>query len=104
MNRKTAIAETAETHDLIARFGITRAEIIGEISRQAVQAIALESGGDLLDRVTISLADASRFLHLTREEIRANAEILDHGKRNQVITLRSFDSLRDSRKVTPSKL
>lgn len=101
MNRADALHQVAALPDVVERFGLTRQDVLEEISRQAVKAISHQSGGDLLDRVTISLADAGRFLHLTRREIIRNAEIINHGKRNQVITLREFDRLKSSRTETP---
>jgi len=88
-DRKAAIMDLANSADPIRRFGITRDEIIEAVGF----ALARSFGPGVDDLVTISLAVASQWSGLTREEIRRRARTIDHGRRNQRITLSEYRKL-----------
>lgn len=102
--RRQAIAEVAAGGDLIARFGITREELLEAAAAQFVEELRFESAEGLRGRMTIPLGIASEFLGISRDQIRRKVSHIDHGRRNQRLTLKQFDTLRDSVTVNPSPL
>jgi|DEB0MinimDraft_6_1074348.scaffolds.fasta_scaffold08359_3 hypothetical protein len=87
--------------EILEELQITREDVINRAAGLLVDEIRAEGVDGLKDRLTLSLGDASQLLGLTRDELKRTAAHLDHGRRNQRITLAEFDRLALSRTVTP---
>lgn len=92
MSRDEAIQEAgAMAHHLVDRFGITREEIL------------TAAGAHAANIMTLSLAEAGRQLHLTRDAIRRSMPVVNHGNRNQVVRVVDCLELIKSRTEYPKK-
>ena len=100
--RAKVVASIAKDTDAIKRFGITKEELIEAIAQAALEETCREAGNNLLDRVTIPLAQACNFSGLSRDQLARRAPIVDHGKRNQRITLAAYDTLIASKTKYPA--
>lgn len=96
--RENAISSLSDRPemDLVRRFGLTREEIIQAAARRVVDEIR-EHGEDIDQLVTLPLGLAATWSGLTRDEVRRRAEVIDHGRRNQRITLAEYRYL-----ITPT--
>ena len=85
---------TPTAEDLLKRYGITRDEVIEEAGR-ALSARLINQAGQIDELVTIPLSIASTWSGLTRDEVRrrAGSAVIDHGNRNQRITIAGFKTL-----------